>query len=122
MILSSRIADVEHLVRPLRRFYGEDARRARSREVDVGLRWRSRDGSTYRAAWVEETGELYAVRHGEPDDGERATVLAEVSAETLEREAGGWRELCESDEPGTYEELRGRAAEVDERVRFSSRR
>jgi hypothetical protein len=116
MMVSSRIASVEHLIRPLRRFYREDARRARSREIDVGLRWRDRDGSTYRAAWVEETGELYAVRHGDPDSAGRATVLAEVSAETLEREVGGWRELCESDEPGTYEELRERVAA------FSSRR
>src|SRR6266498_1009793 len=75
----------------LRDFYAEDARRAHSAERDLGLRWRSVDGSTYRAAWVEDTGELYSVRHGSPEDGHRVTVLARLSADALERELAGAR-------------------------------
>lgn len=49
-------------------FLRERPRRLRSRERDVGLRWR--DGSAmYRAAWIEETGELYLVQLGKPEDG-----------------------------------------------------
>ena len=97
----------------LRDFYAEDARRAHSAERDLGLRWRSVDGSTYRAAWVEDTGELYSVRHGSPEDGHRVTVLARLSADALERELAGWREVCDSERPGSYEWLRERAAKAE---------
>ena len=100
--------------RALGDIYAADPRRALSPEVDVGLRWRSVDGSTYRAAWIADTGELYAVRHGEPADRQRTAVLARLSAATLARELGGWRALCDEDEPGSFERLRGRAAAVDE--------
>src|ERR671934_2952072 len=49
----------------LRSFYAQDSRRARSSERDLGLHWRARDGVSYRAAWVADTGELYSVRHGD---------------------------------------------------------
>jgi hypothetical protein len=90
-------------------FYAEDPRRARSRERDLGLRWRGLDKSTYRAAWVADTGELYTVRHGSSTDAGRVTVLARLGADRLERELDGWREVCDSGEPGTYEWLRARA-------------
>jgi hypothetical protein len=48
----------------LNAFYGADRRRLRSRERDVGLYWRGDDGETFRAAWVQETGEVYLFRHG----------------------------------------------------------
>jgi hypothetical protein len=96
----------------LRRFYAEDPRRAHSTEVDVGLRWLSVDGSSYRAAWIADTGELYSVRHGHPAEGDRHRVLARLSADALERELYGWLELCDSDELGSYEALRVRAAAV----------
>jgi hypothetical protein len=50
-------------------FYAADRRRLRSRERDVGLMWCGDDGDTYRAAWVQETGEVYLCRHGRPVDG-----------------------------------------------------
>jgi hypothetical protein len=90
-------------------FYAEDPRRARSRERDLGLRWRGLDRSTYRAAWVADTGELYTVRHGSSTEAGRVTVLARLGADRLERELDGWREVCDSGEPGTYEWLRARA-------------
>ena len=48
-------------------FYGGDPRRIASGERDVGLYWRGDDGEPlHRAAWVEDTGELYLVRAGGP--------------------------------------------------------
>jgi hypothetical protein len=93
----------------LRDFYAQDSRRAHSRELDLGLRWRALDESTYRAAWIADTGELYTVRHGSPAEASRVTVLARLGPEGLERELDGWREVCDSNEPGTYEWLRARA-------------
>src|SRR5690348_4000013 len=57
-------------------FYGDDPRRASSREVDVGLWWREAAGEPlHRAAWVQDTGEVYAVRLGPAEDGEPAVAL-----------------------------------------------
>jgi hypothetical protein len=94
-------------------FYKHDPRRARSREHDLGLRWRARDHSTYRAAWIEDTGELYSVRHGSPTEGGGVTVLARVDGGTLDHALHGWRAVCDSDEPGSYEWLQERARAVD---------
>ncbi|ADB52923.1 hypothetical protein [Conexibacter woesei] len=81
-----------------------DPRRRRSRERDVGLRWRSRDGSTYRAAWIEETEELYAVEHLDGDGrGGSVRILARVPAAVLERALRGWPDEC--GRPASYEWL-----------------
>ena len=53
----------------LEAFYAADKRRRYSRERDVGLMWRGTRGATFRAAWVQETGEVYLVKHGHPLDG-----------------------------------------------------
>jgi hypothetical protein len=53
----------------LEAFYAADRRRRHSRERNVGLLWRGRGGSTFRAAWIQETGEVYLFRHGWPPDG-----------------------------------------------------
>ena len=50
-------------------FYADDRRRRHSRERDVGLFWVGRDGMSFRAAWVQETGEVYLFRHGTPFEG-----------------------------------------------------
>jgi hypothetical protein len=68
-------------------------RRLYSRERDVGLRWR--DGSAlYRAAWVEETGELYVVQLGPTEEGGGHVELlaAGVIRDELERGLAGWAE------------------------------
>jgi len=98
-------------------FYERDWRRARSPERDLGLHWRARDGVSYRAAWVAETGELYSVRHGDTGADDRLEVLARVDETAFERELAGWHEVCESDRPGTYEWLRERAAAAGRRRR-----
>jgi hypothetical protein len=100
----------------LRRFYSDRPRRRWSSEVDVGLRWRGRDGSTYRVAWVVSTRELYSVRHGDPADPDRVEVLASVGAWTLQGQLSDWIATCARDEPGSYEWLRERAATVHETV------
>jgi hypothetical protein len=102
----------------LQSFYTADPRRVHSRERDVGLWWReSADGLLHRAAWVCDTGELYLVRLGPPEQGggqvEVLTTIAEE--EHLERVLAGWRERC--GELNSLGWLRGRAASVGSRVR-----
>jgi hypothetical protein len=60
---------IEQSFPSLHAFYGADRRRLRSRERDVGLMWRLGDRLSFRAAWVQETGEVYLFRHGDPRDG-----------------------------------------------------
>ena len=83
--------------RSLTNFYTADPRRVHSRERDVGLWWREDAGSPlHRAAWVDDTGELYLVRLGPADQGGgEVEVLANVEDdEHLERVLAGWRERC----------------------------
>ena len=79
----------------LSRFYAGDERRHRSREIDLGLRWRSAD-ATYRAAWVQETGEVYLFEHLRPSgDGGTVHVLGRrFDAAALLRTFAGWRDVC----------------------------
>ena len=77
--------------------YSADRRRALSRERDVGLWWRG-DGPlspTYRAAFVENTGELYLMQHEGTLGGGHVDVLGRFSslAEVL-RLVVGWEEVC----------------------------
>jgi hypothetical protein len=92
-------------------FYNDDPRRVRSSERDVGLWWReTANGPLHRAAWVSETGELYLVRLGPPEQGGGAVeVLATVAErDRLERALRGWRERC--GESRSLSWLRTRAA------------
>ena len=78
-------------------FYNGDPRRLASPERDVGLWWRNGDGEPlHRAAWVEDTGELYIVRG---DDGEAGGGSVEVLARLrdwtrLASKLTGWRDVC----------------------------
>jgi hypothetical protein len=95
----------------LEAFYAASSMRARSREVDVGLYWREGyDGPTCRAAWIRDTGEVYAVRHGRPEDGGgRVEILGRFAGEPEMRRAfDGWREVC--GQPDSTSWLRRRAA------------
>jgi hypothetical protein len=67
-------------------FAAADPRRLTSREVDFGLRWHDpASGATYRAAWVEATGELYVVQAGDPGTGGgHVEVLAVTDRATIE--------------------------------------
>lgn len=102
----------------LQSFYAADQRRVQSRERDVGLWWReSADGPLHRAAWVRDTGELYLVRLGPPEQGGgRVEVLATMlEHEQLERALAGWRKRC--GEPQSLVWLRERARSLGGRVR-----
>jgi hypothetical protein len=94
----------------LRAFYAADPRRGPSSERDFGLTWRSAQGTTYRAAWIADTGELYSVRHSGATEDAEVTVLARVGAEALDRALAGWRRICDSNQPGSYEWLLERAS------------
>ena len=100
--------------RSLARFYGADTRRVRSRELDVGLWWREHPSAPlHRAAWVRDTGELYLVRLGPPEQGGgEVEVLARVRERAhLEIALRGWRERC--GQPRSLTWLRQRAARLN---------
>jgi hypothetical protein len=79
----------------LEAFYAADHRRRASRERDVGLFWRGRGGATYRAAWVQATGELYLLEHGRPHcRGGLLRVIGRYGARELELTFAGWRDEC----------------------------
>src|SRR2546423_657773 len=70
-------------------FYNGDRRRLASPERDVGLYWRDGAGEPlHRAAWVEDTGELYIVR---ADDGEAGGGRVEGPRGAPTGPAPGWR-------------------------------
>ena len=87
---------IQHSYLTLNAFYSADRRRLRSRERDVGLAWRGEDGTTFRAAWVQETGEVYLFRHGhEQDGGGTVHLLARrFGLGELHRELKGYAAVC----------------------------
>lgn len=104
-------------------FYRADPARLDSRERDVGLWWRNgKQSPIHRAAWIEETGELYLVRLGPAAEGGGAVeVIARVAdAERLEQALSGWRERCGM--PGSLQWLRQRAARLGLRSTAAKRR
>ena len=91
-------------------FYIAERRRATSRERDVGLWWRGHGAHppTYRAAYVEATGELYVMQHEGTAGGGRVDVLGRFrSFAELHRRIRGWEEVC--GEPDSIDWLLGRA-------------
>jgi hypothetical protein len=90
-------------------FYSSDRRRATSRERDVGLWWRAHGplARTYRAAYVEATGELYVMQHEGMPGGGRVQVLARMrSFAELHRLVAGWEDVC--GDPGSIDWLMAR--------------
>jgi hypothetical protein len=79
----------------LEAFYAGDRRRRTSRERDVGLFWRGRGGATYRAAWVQATGEVYLLKHGRPDcKGGPVRLIGRYGSREVEETFAGWRDVC----------------------------
>jgi hypothetical protein len=74
-------------------FVRHDSARLHSPELDLGLHWRHR-GSLYRAAWIEDTGEVYLVQLGAPEEGGGHVELlaAGLARPELEAALSGWRE------------------------------
>jgi len=77
------------------RSFAGDPLRARSPEVDFGVGWRlleERDGFPWRVAWLEATGELYAVELRGYEPG-RALLLGHfLTREAAEEALEGWAE------------------------------
>jgi hypothetical protein len=91
------------------RFYAW-SRRKHSPERDLGLYWREgSSGPTYRAAWLEDTGELITVRHGPVNDGGGAVEVLGVfpDLEDVEEALEGWEDV--NGDPGSVHWLRARA-------------
>jgi hypothetical protein len=80
----------------LEAFYAADARRRHSRERDVGLLWRDVAGGVFRAAWVQETDEVYLFAYGDPEDGGGTVDVLEhrFGLRELELAFAGFREVC----------------------------
>ena len=93
-------------------FIAADERRLHSREVDFGLLWRpSGAGVTHRAAWIEETGELYLAQSGPTSSGGgHVELLAVTDRDGVERALAGWEPA--SKRPGSLAWLRSRAARL----------
>jgi hypothetical protein len=103
-------------------FYNDDATRLSSRERDIGLWWREGiDGPLYRAAWINETGELYLVRLGPTAEGGGGVemLITIDDPERLEWMLSGWRDQC--GRAGSLQWLRGRLARPIERRARRSR-
>ena len=94
-------------------FYAAVRRRATSRERDVGLWWRARGPlpRTYRAAYVEDSGELYVMQHEGMRGGGRVQVLRRFdSFAELHRLIAGWEGVC--GESGSIDWLTSRLGRV----------
>jgi len=89
-------------------FYAASRERRSSRERDIGLWWRAKKGfPSFRAAWVESTGEVYVVQHGPgPRGGEVSVIGRAPDRRSLERLVRGWREVC--GQAGSLDWLLGR--------------
>jgi len=97
--------------RSLSNFYLADPRRIDSPERDLGLWWRvGSHGPYYRAAWMGETGELYAARLGMPEQQGDVHVLGRGSDEELEEALEGWADICPQPDSMTW--LRHRAGSL----------
>lgn len=70
--------------------------RLHSPEIDLGLHWHDRE-TLYRAAWIEDTGELYVVQLGAPEQGggHVEVLAAGLEREALEAALSGWQEAHE---------------------------
>ena len=92
-------------------FHATDPARVRSVEIDYGQPWRTGAfGPTYRVAWLQDTGELFAVRLGGiRAGGGGVELVAHVPDErVLGDMLAGWQDVC-----GTFDSmrwLRGRVA------------
>lgn len=115
--MASPALDCSDRFRSLRSFYVADPRRIGSRERDVGTWWRvGAHGPVYRAAWLEETGELYAARLAPAGDvdGEVQLLGRAGDRDELERTLEGWRDVCHQPDSMTW--LRHRAASLEQPV------
>jgi hypothetical protein len=91
-------------------FYAADPVRRRSRERDVGLFWRSRRGPSFRAAWVQDTGEVYLFQHalGGRGGGSVHLLPGRFGDDEVQERLDGWQDHCGV--PGSLDWLLDRVA------------
>ena len=107
-------------------FYTTDPRRGTSPEVRFGGAWLDDAGYGYAVVWVEDTGELYALRHvkyphrrppipdpwiwvlprGADVEAELFVLLTEPTRARIDSLLAGWPDL--QGQPGGFEELLSR--------------
>jgi hypothetical protein len=95
-------------------FFRRDPRRIGSPERDLGRWWRiGTHGPVYRAAWLNQTGELYVTRLDLPQDGAGEVELLGRAddRDQLERVLRGWTDVCHQPDSMTW--LRHRAASLE---------
>lgn len=81
----------------LEEFYASDPQRSDSSEVRYGSLWREfAPVPAYRLAWVQTTGEVYAVELSEPDERKDPVEVLGVlwSHPQVEACLSGWPERC----------------------------
>ena len=81
----------------LQEFYASDPQRAQSRQVAYGGLWREfAPVPAYRLAWVQATGEVYAVELSEPDERKDPVEVLGVlwSRPHVEACLAGWSDRC----------------------------
>jgi hypothetical protein len=108
-------------------FYDEDPRRRTSDEIEYGQDWKDADGVRYEVSWVEETGEVYAMREPDaaietdpvgdewvdklPSDAITVEILGAVAERAeLDKLLEGWQDAIT--QPDSLSWVRGRIAEV----------
>jgi hypothetical protein len=116
----------EEIAVDIEEFYDEDPRRRTSNEVEFGQDWSDANGVRYELSWVEDTGEVYAMR--EPaaaievdpvgdewvdklsSDAVTVEILGTVAERAeLDRRLEGWQDAIVR--PGSLSWLRSRFAE-----------
>jgi hypothetical protein len=108
-------------------FYDEDPRRRTSNEVEFGQDWSDAAGARYEISWVEDTGEVYAMREPDarievdpvgdewmdklPSDAITVEILGSVTERAeLDRRLDGWQDAI--GRPDSLSWVRTRVAEA----------
>jgi DNA-directed RNA polymerase subunit RPC12/RpoP len=83
----------DHTYASMEDFVSDDVDRLGSREIDFGVLWRDGTEGSYRAAWIEATGELYVVQAGPPSrGGGHVEVLGATDRVGVEAALAGWQD------------------------------
>jgi hypothetical protein len=113
----------DHTYASMEEFARADPVRLTSREVDFGVLWRDGRDTSYRAAWIQDTGELYVVQAGASSTGGgHVEVLGVTDREGVEAALDGWQARYR--EAGSIAWIRRRAGRLPQvaRPRAAARR
>ena len=108
--------------RSLSHFFLSDPRRIGSREHGLGRCWRvGAHGPVYRAAWLDQTGELYVARFDDSKgwEGEVELLGRADDRNQLDHVLRGWGDVCHQPDSMTWLRHRAAALERPARARVS---